>query len=131
MTTPNTGKASLEIPTLSTDGENPVIPAVVEIGAKEKSDRKRKIAAPLVRSVIRAGRLYLALSAAFRGACELWSLTQGNIGKEILDRLSDYPCPPMLSQVDKNTFAKDSASFLSPIFHPGSAICYRQNLGFQ
>ena len=130
MIAPNTGEASLNIPTLTTDEENPAIPAVVEIRAKQRTDRKRN-AIQLVRSVIRGGLLYLAGSAALRGACELWSLTQGNIGNEILDRLSDYPCPPTLSQVDENTFAEDKASFLSSIFHPGSAICYRQNLGFQ
>ena len=132
MTAPNTGKASLNIPTLTTDEEDPAIPAVVEIGARQKTGRKRN-AIPLVRSVIRGGLLYLAGSAALRGACELWSSTQGNIGNEILDRLSDYPCPPTLRQVmsDDSGFAEDRASFLSAFFHPGSAVCYRQNLGFQ
>ena len=131
MTAPNTGKASLEIPTLTTDEGNPAIPVVVEIGAKLNTDRKRN-AIRLVKSVIQGGVLYVAGSAVFRGACELWSRTQGNIGNEILDRVSDNPCPPTLRQVSADgRFVKDKASFLSSFFHPGSAVCYRQNLGFQ
>ena len=139
---PNTGKATLTIPNLS-DYTNSAIPAEIVIHARQKASRKRNFAVGLVGSVLYAGLRYLATNAALRIACEAWSSTQGTTGNDLLDRVEPYPCPPRLDQItrDNSGFQKDfvpsdkiSTTFFDSawrnFFHPGSAVCYRQSVGF-
>jgi hypothetical protein len=139
---PNTGKAALIIPNLS-DYTNSAIPAEIVVNARPKTSRKRNIVVSLVRSALYTAIRYVASSAALRIACEAWSSTQGAIGNDILDRVDPYPCPSRLDQItrDNSGFQEDFVpsdklpttffdSAWRNFFHPGSAVCYRQSVGF-
>ena len=140
---PNSGKAALIIPNLL-DYTDSAIPAEIVIHARQKSSRKRNIVVGLVRSALYTSIRYVAASAALRIACEAWSSTQGATGNDILDRVNPYPCPPRLDQItrDNSGFQEDFVpsgklpttffdSAWRNFFHPESAVCYRQSVGFE
>lgn len=135
----NTGEETLEIPDLSehTSTQNPVLLSEIVLNAKLRLSRKRRVNSRVISVAKKFAKSYIISSALFRLGCELWSATQGDQGKEILDRLRDYPCPPTLNQIkqDNSGFKEESIPYIGEIyrsyFHPGNVACYRQSRGLE
>ena len=122
----NTGVAIVEMPYAGQDVCNGICPILLLVQPHTSPPRQVALGSDVLLTFLDKAT---SLSTVRYLLCQVWLAAEpASIGQEILDKVIPVaPCPPLVGQAEGDDILLVDDSFLIPIFHPGAAVCYRQN----